>query len=251
MEKHITYKEKIILGNLSKERLDSILYTSSKIHDSGKRIDFLSKYFLGTPYKDHTLIGDINTPEVFIINLETVDCFTFIDQIEAMRLSSSFFEFKENLKRLRYKGGDVSFEKRNHFFSDWIEFNSDYIEDVTEKIGGNTIMRSKKILNEKDDGTFFLPGIPISERFIYYIPTNALNDLILKSLRTGDYIGIYSTENGLDVSHVGILVQKKEAIYLRHASSIKKKVIDEDFNEHIIEKSGIIIFRSRDIESYY
>ncbi len=104
MEKHASYKELILLGNLTPESLDSILYESSKIHDMGMRIDFLSRHFLETPYQESTLRGDINTPEVFVINLEGIDCFTFLDYVESMRLSSSFSEFKENLKKVRYRG---------------------------------------------------------------------------------------------------------------------------------------------------
>lgn len=249
MKKDITtYKELILLGNLTPESLDSILYESSKIHDMGMRIDFLSRHFLETPYQESTLIGDINTPEVFVINLEGVDCFTFLDYIESMRLSSSFQEFKENLKRVRYREGEVSFKNRNHFFTDWSEFNSDFIDDVTEQIGGRGVIHVKKILNEKEDGSLFLQGIQPRERFIHYIPVNALDDLIINTLRTGDYIGIYSTEKGLDVSHVGIFIQERDKIYLRHASSLKKyrKVIDQDFKDYIVEKPGIIVFRSRE-----
>ena len=247
MEKHASYKELILLGNLKPESLDSILYKSSKIHDMGMRIDFLSRHFLETPYQESTLRGDINTPEVFVINLEGIDCFTFLDYIEAMRLSSSFNEFKENLKRVRYRGGDVSFKNRNHFFIDWSEFNSDFIDDVTEQIGGKKVIRVNKILNEKEDGTLFLQGIQPRERLIHYIPAIAIDDLIINELRTGDYVGLYSTERGLDVSHVGIFIQEKDKIYLRHASSLNeyRKVIDQGFKDYIAEKLGIIIFRSR------
>ncbi len=247
MEKHASYKELILLGNLTPESLDSILYESSKIHDMGIRIDFLSRHFLETPYQESTLRGDINTPEVFVINLEGIDCFTFLDYVESMRLSSSFNEFKENLKKVRYRRGEVSFKNRNHFFTDWSEFNSDLIDNVTEQIGGKKVIRVNKILNEKEDGTLFLQGIQPRERLIHYVPANTLDDLIINALRTGDYIGIYSTEKGLDVSHVGIFIQERDKIYLRHASSLNeyRKVIDQGFKDYIAEKLGIIIFRSR------
>src|SRR4030043_1230986 len=159
MEKHASYKELILLGNLTPESLDSILYESSKIHDMGMRIDFLSRHFIETPYQESTLEGDINTSEFFVINLEGIDCFTFLDYVESMRLSSSFREFKENLKKVRYRGRNVSFKNRNHFFTDWSEFNPDLIDDVTEQVGGKKVIRVKKILNEKEDGTLFLQGI--------------------------------------------------------------------------------------------
>jgi hypothetical protein len=182
-----------------------------------------------------------------VINLEGVDCFTFLDYVESMRQSSSFQEFKENLKRVRYQGGEVSFKKRNHFFTDWIEYDSPFVDDVTELIGSKKAISVKKLLNEKEDGTFFLLGIQPRERIIHYIPAIAIDDLIINELRTGDYVGLYSTERGLDVSHVGIFIKEKNNIYLRHASSFEKhrKVVDQDFKQYIAKKPGIIVFRSR------
>src|ERR1700757_4891399 len=110
-------KELVFLGKWNEKKLDHIIRESSGIQDLGKRIDFLSEQFLNVNYKESTLIGNINTPEVFVINLEGMDCFTYIDYVEAMRLSSSFSQFKENLRRVRYQSGKVTFENRNHFFT--------------------------------------------------------------------------------------------------------------------------------------
>lgn len=242
-----TYKELVLLGKWTPEGLDSILQKYAKIKDTGIRIDFLSKHFLGTPYKESTLIGDINTPEVLVINLEYVDCFTFIDYIESMRMSASFYEFKENLKQVRYKGGKVSFENRNHFFTDWREHNAAFIDDITEQIGGNKTIRIRKLLNEREDGTYLLQGIQSENRLIKYIPVNDTDDSVTNELMTGDYLGIYSGKQGLDVSHVGIIIKDMGNIYLRHASSLQehRKVVDQNFKDYIAQKPGIIVFRGR------
>jgi hypothetical protein len=240
-------KELISLGKWTSEKLDAILHESFKINDAGLRIDYLSKQFLGTPYQESTLIGDMNTPEVFVINLEAVNCFTFLDYIESMRRSFSFDEFRENLRKVRYRGGEINFKNRNHFFTDWCEFNSDLIEDVTGMIGGNKTIEVRKMLNVKDDRTYFLPGIQPKERIIQYIPVNAIDDLIISKLRTGDYIGIYSEKQGLDVSHVGIFIKEENKTYLRHASSLTeyRKVVDQDFKDYIADKPGMLIFRNK------
>src|SRR5574341_555865 len=83
----VTGKELIILGKWNEKQLDYIIRESSKIHDLDIRIDFLSEQFLNVDYKESTLIGNINIPEVFVVNLLGVDCFTYIDYVEAMRLS--------------------------------------------------------------------------------------------------------------------------------------------------------------------
>lgn len=238
----------ICLGKWTQDKLEHILSESSKIKGAGSRIGFISKQLLGTDYRESTLIGDINTPEVFVMNLKEMDCLTFIEYIEAMRLSNSFSEFKRNLKRVRYRSGVVSFTKRNHFFTDWKEFNSDFVYDVTEQIGARHAIEVNKILNRREDKTYLLPGIPLKKRKIKYIPFDAIDDSVISKLRTGDYVGIYSTTQGLDVSHAGIIIKKGSTTYLRHASSARKhrKVIDEDFKKYISNKPGIIILRPKD-----
>jgi hypothetical protein len=238
----------IILGKFSQDELNRLIGECSRIADTGRRIDFLSAKFLGIDYAESTLIGDKDTTEVFVINLEGVDCFTFIEYVEAMRMSKTFYGFQEILKKVRYRAGEVSFTKRNHFFTDWIEFNGDLVEDVTGKIGGDKAVAIQKALNEKEDGTFVLRGIPSWSREIKYVPSGVIDDLILDRLNTGDYAGIYSNADGLDVSHVGIIIRKGDSIYLRHASSQKevRKVVDQDFRVYIVGKPGVIILRPRD-----
>ena len=248
MEKHSPpNKEFILLGKWTSEKLDAILHESSKINDAGLRIDFLSKQFLGTPYKELSLVGDINIPEVFVINLEAVDCFTLLDYIESMRRSFSFDEFRENLRKVRYRGGEISFKNRNHFFTDWREFNSNFIDDVTVQIGGKKVRSIMKLLNQREDGSYYLPGIQLKDRLITYLPVSVLDDSVINEMRTGDYIGIYSEKQGLDVSHVGIFIKRENDIFLRHASSLKnhRKVIDQDFKDYIADKPGILVFRDK------
>jgi len=249
----IAFMEYVILGRWTEERLNAIIREASEIHGAGERIAFISEKFLGLPYQEKTLIGDKNTPEVFVINFEGVDCFTFIDYIEAMRLSASFSEIRENLQRIRYKTGKVVFENRNHFFTDWVESNSEFVEDVTEGIGGKSSLRVEKMLNVKEDGTYFLNGIAPKKRIIKYIPSVVVDDSIMNKLRTGDYVGMYSEKSGLDVSHMGIIIKNEDSllithhssVFLRHASSVKGKVFDEDFRKYITNKAGIVILRPK------
>ncbi len=237
----------IKLGKFSEKQLDGLMRESLQISNPGERIDFLSRKFLDTDYAEATLVGDKDIPEVFVINLAEVDCMTFIEYIEAMRLSGSYQEFESNLRRVRYRSGIVQFVNRNHFFSDWKEFNSGFVDDVTETIGGDKTIRIRKILNKKEDGTCFLPGVQSVEREILYIPFEAVDTLVLRKLITGDYIGIYSALNGLDVSHVGIIIRVGGTLYLRHASSQKgyRRVIDQDFKTYISDTSAIMVFRPK------
>ena len=235
--------EKILLGAWSEKKLDKLIAEAAKIKNVGKRIAFLSGQFIGVSYKESTLIGNVTTPETLVINIKTFDCSTFIDCIEAMRLSRSFFDFKENLIRIRYKQGIVRYKRRNHFFTDWSLRNTDSVQDRTKEIGGKKTKTVTKILNCKDDCSYFLPGIKSFKRMISYIPSQSVSKINYLRLKTGDYVGIYSNLAGLDVSHVGIIVKNSSGIYFRHASSAARKVVDQDFSEYIVGKPAIIILR--------
>jgi len=174
----IMYARHIDLGKFSEDGLDQIIRKGSEIMDVAKRVDFLSTQFLDIDYAESTLIGDKDTPEVFVVNLLGVDCLTFVEYIEAMRLSDSFSAFESNLRKVRYKYGIVGFVNRNHFFTDWIEHNTEFIDDITQDIGGQNAVKVQKTLNEKEDGSYFLAGIQPVTREIIYIPSDSIDDSV-------------------------------------------------------------------------
>ena len=85
----------------------------------------------------------------------------------------------------------VSFSKRNHFFTDWIE-NKDFVRNVTGESPCPRDKKVRKILNIREDGTFLLPGIQPAEREIRLYPAELIDDASSDAMKTGDYIGIYS-----------------------------------------------------------
>ncbi len=231
------------LGPWSTGDLEQMLTTASELPGLPARIDFISSRFLGVPYGESTLIGSPGTPETLVINLQAVDCFTYLDYVESMRLSRTFYEFRRNLRRVRYKSGTIEYGARNHFFTDWAASNR--VEDVTGAIGREKAEAVTKTINRKKDGSSILPGIPPVERRIAFIPAGTLDGRALDGLRTGDYIGIYTPADGLDVSHTGIFIRRENRIMLRHASLKAQKVIDQDFNSYIEGKPGIVVLRPR------
>jgi len=238
-------KENINLGNWTEPELDALIREKSKKSGASEQIEFLSEKFLRTPYVGHTLTGDTDTPEVLTINLGGMDCFTYIDYVEALRISETYLEFKNNLKHIRYREGEISFQNRNHFFSDWPVNNPGNIKDVTHEIGGDKAVSVKKTLNIKKDGSKYLPGIPATEREFYYIPSGVIDEEMVSKLNSGDYVGIYTELPGLDVTHTGIVIKKNGRAYLRHASSrnVNDKVVDEGLLEYMQNKPGLVVFR--------
>ncbi len=211
-------------------------FTNDKSIFIEKNISKLSQKFLNTTYVSNTLSNiEINTSkENLIINFEALDCFTFIDTIEALKNAKDLKSFRNKLVNVRYKDGSITYQNRNHFFSDWIQ-NNDMI-DITCDLGN--CKKQQKFLNQDYK---YLKEIPVVKRDIYYIPAKNIN---LSKLQNGDYIGIYTKLLGLDVTHTGIIIKKNNLVYLRHASSKKKKVIDDLLLDYIKNKAGILVYRS-------
>jgi hypothetical protein len=242
--------EHINLGKWTESDINLMLSTANYLDAVGERIQYISGKFLETPYRELTLIGNAAAEEEFVVDLSGIDCFTFLDYVEALRRSSSFTDFLVKLKKVRYRAGTISFATRNHFFTDWREFSGGAIADITREIGADKTRRSLKNLNLRSDGSRFLDGLPVVERMIEYIPASSIDDEILQALETGDYIGIYTETDGLDVSHVGIAITHDDGIYLRHASSAEscRRVTDRLFVNYIKEKSGVVVFRPRSFQ---
>jgi hypothetical protein len=250
VDNRVDAREIINTGKWTFHELDARIAQASKIKDTPERIDFISRQFLGVPYQEKTLVGDAQTPELLTINLAGVDCFTLLDYVEAMRWSQSFDAFKENLIKIRYQSGIVDYQHRNHYFTDWVEFNADRVADVTKQIAAAKTKTAIKILNGGTGNKQLLPGVPSRKRIINYIPAEALSKEITERLKTGDYVGIYTNRPDIDVSHVGIVIRDGKKLLFRHACSKAhhRKVVDEDFVEYMINRPGLVILQAKPIK---
>lgn len=236
------FGEHIDLGQWDEKGLGRMLSAAAAIDTAGERIDYISALFLGVPYEENTLVGSSDRPEHLVISLGAVDCFTYVDYVEAMRLSRSLNGFKEQLRSVRYKNGLVDYGARNHFFTDWVEGRR--VRDVTADVGRPRVETVGKVLNRRGDGSPFLAGIPEKARKITYLPAKALDRTALARLETGDYVGIYTETEGLDVSHVGIAIRREDgSVRLRHASLVERKVVEQNLRYYLSGKPGIVVLR--------
>ena len=237
------YEEKIVLGNWTEPEIEALLERAGEIEDAREKIEFLSGEFLETPYAENTLGGGENLKEVLTADLSGVDCFTYVEYVESLRRSDNFREFRKNLAAVRYKNADVRWEKRRHFFSDWASGPGKNARDVTGEVGSPFTLTALKELNRKADGSPWVPGVSATEREVTYIASGDIGREIIGKIRTGDYLGMYSERDGLDVSHTGIAVRKDGKVYLRHASSTHGKVLDELLSDYIKRRPGLVVYR--------
>ncbi|WP_067823699.1 DUF1460 domain-containing protein [Nocardia inohanensis] len=210
----------------------------------GELIDLLSGQFMGTPYGANMLVGSATQAEQLVIDLRRVDCFTYLDYVEALTRSSDRNQFVANLIDTRYAGGQVDFAHRKHFFTDWAQVARTAASDITGSLTGAAVTVGKH-LNAKADGGNYLPGLPVVDRNITYIPSSAVTDQVLSGLRTGDYVGAYTDQPGLDVTHVGIIVKTNGGTVFRNASSLaaNNQVVDQPLTDYLGTVPGIVVLR--------
>ena len=208
---------------------------------------YFGKKFLGVPYVAGTL--DAAKDERLVINTTQLDCTTYVEMVVALtRCAESkkytFADYCEQLKHVRYIGGDVAYEKRQHYFTAWINDNVEegIVTDIqvnppftsVQHINVNwmtTHQSSYKMLN---GNAVRLKGIKALENSINgksyrYIPKTKIdnNSLFRKTILDGDIIVIITNKKGLDTTHIGIASWHSDGLHLLNASSIHKKVIDE------------------------
>ncbi len=228
-------------------KLNALLKKRSETNyqEKGTLIDFLSEAFLGTPYQANMLHGSEKTPEKLIIDFRGLDCFTYLDYVEALRKSTSQTEFINNVIKTRYINGNIHFLNRKHFFTDWAYREYKLATDITAEISPHAV-KIEKYLNKKANGENYLPGLPVVKRTITYIPSNFINEEVVGRLQSGDFIGIYTKLAGLDVTHVGFFIMTDKGPMLRNASSRKEneKVVDSPFMDYVAKTPGIIVLRA-------
>lgn len=105
-----------------------------------KRLDVISKLFVGLPYGKGGPLGE--GPEGKydqdpLYRFDTFDCTTYLETIMALAMSRDVSEFETILDKIRYENGEVDYLKRNHYTDlQWIPFNvqNGYMAEINDKI---------------------------------------------------------------------------------------------------------------------
>lgn len=226
------------------ERLMARQGTNAAAMDEGEAIKAISAEFLGTPYTAGTLVGSDTVPERLVINFNGVDCFTYLDYVYALSKSADAAQFSEHLRQTRYVDGDVSYGHRKQFFTDWAHLPPLNATDVTREVSPDAVTVTKH-LNQAAGGGKYFPSLGVTTRDIAYIPARAVNAAVIRRLKNGDFIGIYTPKAGMDVTHTGIFVMTDGGPMLRNASSraANRKVVDSPFLAYVKRTPGIVVLR--------
>jgi len=220
--------------------------------------------FLETPYVAATLENGLD--EKMVLNLRELDCTTFAENCLALartvKLKKTDFEsFVSELERIRYRNGIRNqYPSRLHYFSDWI--NNNDTKKIISKVPnrkGEKLAKTINFMSSHPDSYPVLKAHPeliplmaeqekeVTSAEFYYFPKNNPENL-LRALQAGDIIGLATSLDGLDITHVGIIVKKDNVFHLLHASlSGKKVMLSEgsitDFIKPESKNTGIVIAR--------
>jgi len=228
----------------------------------------IGKYFIGNEYVAHTL--EVNEEEKLIVNLRELDCTTYAENLLALARTlksenQTFNQFALEIKKIRYRDGNLDeYPSRLHYFSDWIYNNKENnLVSVPTDSFGVAFPNKVSFMSSNPDSYKHLKQNPdyisvieqqeaeINSKNYYYLPKERITEYE-HLLKEGDIIGLTTSINGLDVSHVGVLVEQNGNMHLLHASqsNLKVEISDEPISSFLKPNSkntGIMIARPVDI----
>lgn len=242
------------------------------------RLDTATNYMIhfarqlrGLPYVGKTL--EHNAEERLVVNLRQMDCTTYVETVAALTLcmrqrATTFEAYCRNLQQIRYRGGEVHYANRLHYFTYWMDENvrKGLVAHVTgpaslfaatQTVRANYMTTHTALYPMLQRHPEWIPAIARMEQAITgqrhaYIPKSRLADsrLLRQTIHDGDIIVILTSRPGLDTSHIGIAVWHADGLHLLNASSIHHRVVEEPklFSTYMAEHrthTGIRVVRVR------
>ena len=238
----------------------------------GDLLGAIGERLIGTRYEPHTL--EVPGPERLVINLEALDCVTFVENVLVMaRLAWSAprglvddpdrfaAAYRRELTAIRYRGGELDgYPSRLHYFSEWIVDNEalGLMEAVSYELGGVEDESPIDFMSTHPDAyrqladPAVLAEIASTETRLrsmprHYLPEHGI-EAAAPGIREGDIIAATSTVPGLDIAHTGIAVRRGGVLRLLHAPLVGShvQISEESLAERILRiegQDGIMVAR--------
>ena len=190
--------------------------------------------YLGARYVLDPLGEGVGYDSDPLIRFDAFDCTTFVETVLAAGDVS-------RLNKIRYAGGVVAFENRNHFIeTDWLTNNADLVEVVSGQYGA-TLLRN--VVIDKRAWARVAHGmeidVPVQTASLEYIPYELLGAID----NTAPLIVLFVVSPRADsnaklatdiaVVHMGFLLPGGKV--LRHAST-GRGVMDDDFAQYVAKR---------------
>ena len=240
------------------------------ISDANGLVCFYAHKLEGTPYVGHTLEGGI---EMLTINIDQLDCTTFVETLYALTRATlngkqSWRDYANYLEDLRYRGGELKdYSSRLHYISEWIIDNKNRgnLDEVTSDISCcrykvktiDFMTTHRGSYSSLADNSMYekIKNVEIgfrNHRFPYIKKDQLGMKDVLRVARRGDFVGLVTKIEGLDISHMGVIeVNDKGELVLLDASSVGGKVMLEKLplKSQLMKNSkieGVRLFRMKE-----
>jgi hypothetical protein len=207
----------------------------------GELMTKIARELEGTPYVGFTLETSPDE-ERCVVNLDGLDCVTFFEDTLCMarmlkRGGSTENDMLAELHYTRYRGGKMGdFTTRLHYTTDWMVDNEKKgvvkilaptlpgAEPFTQKVG--IMSKHPENYRQLKAHPEMIPAIKRYEDEInnYNVKFISLDKIagVESHLKTGDIIGVATSEPGIDIAHTGLCIaDDKGVIHFMDASSSK------------------------------
>lgn len=226
------------------------------------RMEFFANQLLGTPYVGFTLDQEPANEEC-TVTLKGLDCVTFMETVFALARTPkpTLESLRKAVTQTRYWDGKVNgYASRLHYTTDWF-FENDRRKNVKDMSGAfpssAPFERKVSYMSSHPDRYAALRAHPefvekikatedlSNARKKFYIPISELAEAE-KSFQSGDIIGLCGGAEGIDISHVGMIIVKNGVPHFVDANSKTKKVQMETKLSDFLRGSkteGVIVAR--------
>jgi hypothetical protein len=222
---------------LNRQRVEQLLSQTKDDPAIGSRIEVISRHFLGRPYQTNPLMGSADSAEVFTASIDRFDCVTYIETVVALARATTVDGFIEWMRKIRYDGGRVQWDRRNHYMTLWIRNN--VREGIIRRVSMMAVptVSIERLMN-------VVPGLAPKRIRVRCVAKRAVPQCVGR-LQSGDVISFVSTHKHLDVFHAGIIVRNGKRILMRHASRSQGGVVEQELSEFLKANrmAGVIVVR--------
>ncbi len=206
-----------------------------------------SSLMLETPYAEGPLGEGAGQDPDPRIRFDAVDCQTFVEEAIALGEAPSAAELLPVLDDVRY-GGSPSYAERDHFMmSQWVPRNETkgYLQDATRALAGPLAQVERKRITAKSwaarkSPIDLPPGlVPVGSWSLPVVPLAKLLELAPR-IPDGTLLLVVRADRASypeRVTHLGFLVHHQGVPFLRHASTVFHRVVDEPLDHFVARNS--------------
>lgn len=228
-------------------KMKRLWLAAQNVNGLANRMEHFSRALMGTPYllgpMGESYLDSIDTKP--LVNLDSVDCVTFVEHTLALSLATHEDSIFTLLQRIRYRDGKIGYSTRKHYMlDDWVG-EGKFAKPVSME-GDTSITRvlpktefyKKKMLKYVVNGKLGVDA-PMIIRMLPYGRALVWANTVYR----GDFnvigVGFVGKSDKIDITHTGmIFLYPGEKPKLRHASSLRKKVVEQPFLEYLESRRG-------------